>query len=258
MERCCLISAAFVTFLGLSTEDERERIIAQWIQEAHLPTDFEIIKFLSTETEQLNWKNKGLPASQIAIENTTMIFNSTQIPFIIDPTGKISTFLLNYLKEISGKLASIELLNGSQNDLITQIELGVRFGKICIIDDILDIDPALSALLRRDFSSQGPRQVVQLGDKSIDLNESFKLFFCSKNEQIKLQSFVRASVTEVNFSTTKSGLASQLLSAAIGIEKPELEVKSSELTSQAETMKLQLDELEQILLNVSYRSRSSS
>uniref|UniRef100_A0A914XX81 Cytoplasmic dynein 2 heavy chain 1 n=1 Tax=Panagrolaimus superbus TaxID=310955 RepID=A0A914XX81_9BILA len=257
MERCCLISAAFVTFLGLSSEDERERIISKWIKEANLPSDFDVVKFLTTETEQLNWKNKGLPASQIATENTTMIFNSNQTPFIIDPTGKISTFLLNFLKDIYGKNTTIELLNGSQNDLITQIELGVRFGKIIIIDDILDIDPALSALLRKDFSSQGPRQVVQLGDKSIDLNESFKLYLCSKNEQIKLQSFVKDSVTEVNFSTTKSGLASQLLSLAIGIEKPELEVKSSELTSQAEAMKLQLDQLEQILLNELVNSEGS-
>uniref|UniRef100_A0A914DFC8 Dynein heavy chain ATP-binding dynein motor region domain-containing protein n=1 Tax=Acrobeloides nanus TaxID=290746 RepID=A0A914DFC8_9BILA len=71
-----------------------------------------------------------------------------------------------------------------------------------------------------------------------------------KNEQIQLPSFVRSTVSEANFSTTRSGLASQLLSLAIEIERPELEVRSSELTSQAESMTLQLDQLEQILLNV--------
>lgn len=96
---------------------------------------------------------------------------------------------------------------------------------------------------------------MQLGEKSVDLNENFRMYLCSKNEQIQLPGFIRSAVAEANFSTTRAGLASQLLSLAIEIERPELEVRSSELTSQAESMILQLDQLEQILLNVSLQKK---
>ncbi|KAH7718366.1 cytoplasmic dynein 2 heavy chain 1-like protein [Aphelenchoides avenae] len=142
-----------------------------------------------------------------------------------------------------------QLLRAGQHDFITQVELGVRFGKTVVVTDALDIDPAFAPLLRQEFSHQGPRRVVQLGEKTVDVNEDFRIFFCTKDDQIRLPSFAKSALAVANFSTTRSGLASQLLSLAIETEQPELEVRSSQLTSQAETMKVQLDELEQILLN---------
>uniref|UniRef100_A0A7E4URM5 Cytoplasmic dynein 2 heavy chain 1 n=1 Tax=Panagrellus redivivus TaxID=6233 RepID=A0A7E4URM5_PANRE len=260
MERCCLVAAAFVTFLGVASESQRVAVLRAWLADAGLPADFSVVRFIATETERLNWKNNGLPASTIAIENTAMMFSTKITPFCIDPTGKVAQFLVKHLslpKSGVGNVGATELLNGSQADLMTQIELGVRFGKTIVVDDVLDVDPALAALLRRDFASQGPLQVVQLGEKTVDVNESFKLFLCSKNEHIRLPGFVKNSIAEFNYSTTRSGLASQLLSLAISIERPELEVRSSQLTSEAEKMKLQLDELEQILLTELVNSEGS-
>lgn len=93
--------------------------------------------------------------------------------------------------------------------------MGVRFGKTLVIEDVDDIEPALIPLLREEFSHQGPRTVVQLGEKQVDLNEKFKLFLCSKNEQIRLPEYIQSAVSVVNFSTTKSGLASQVSSFAV-------------------------------------------
>lgn len=93
---------------------------------------------------------------------------------------------------------------------MTQVELGVRFGKTLVIDDIYTVEPAMVPLLRKEFSTQGPRQVCTVGDKQIDVNEHFRLFLCTRNEQIRLQGHVKAAVTEVNFSTTLAGLSSQV------------------------------------------------
>lgn len=98
MEKCCLVAAAFITFLGLATEDVREKIMREWLELCHLPNNFNVVQFLASETDQLNWKNKGLPASKIAVENTAMLFNNAQTPFIIDSTGKVTEFLQKYLK----------------------------------------------------------------------------------------------------------------------------------------------------------------
>uniref|UniRef100_A0A915E5T1 Cytoplasmic dynein 2 heavy chain 1 n=1 Tax=Ditylenchus dipsaci TaxID=166011 RepID=A0A915E5T1_9BILA len=228
MERCCLISAAFVTFLGVATEELRETTLNKWLSLCNLPNSFKFVSFLTPETEQLTWKEKGIPASAIAVENASIIFNNTQTVFVIDPTGRVSQFLANCFK------ANLQILKGNQHDLLTQIEMGVRFGKTLVIEDVDVVEPAC---------------VVQLGEKQVDLNDNFKMFLCSKNEQIKLPEYVQSAVSVVNFSTTKSGLASQLLSLAIEIEKPELEEKCKKLVSEAEVLKIQLDQLEQQLLN---------
>ncbi|CAJ0574308.1 unnamed protein product, partial [Mesorhabditis spiculigera] len=129
-----------------------------------------------------------------------------------------------------------------------QIELGIRFGKTLIIDDIVDIPPVLHPLLRRDLSSQGPRQVVVFCDKALDFHADFRLLLCTKNERLQLTATEAAALQQVSFITTRSGLSAQLLGLAIRLERPELELKSSELTRGAEEMKMQLEALELSLL----------
>uniref|UniRef100_A0AC35UGI5 Dynein heavy chain n=1 Tax=Rhabditophanes sp. KR3021 TaxID=114890 RepID=A0AC35UGI5_9BILA len=244
LEKQCLIGAAFVTFMGTCSEEQRKRMIDEWC-DALSVTDFNLPKFLTTDTEILNWKRNKLPEDQLSIENASILFNSSDFCLIIDTTGRICTFLQSQLKD-----SNVEVINAGRSDLLLQIELGVRFGKTIIIDDVMDIEPGLVPLLRKQISSQGPRQIIQIGNNDkIDYNPAFKLFMCTKNAQIKLPSYISSIVNEVNFSTTKSGLTAQLLSLAIQIEKPKLDKRSSELTNEAEQMQMKLNELEGILLD---------
>ncbi|VDM42915.1 unnamed protein product [Toxocara canis] len=242
LERCCVLTAAFVTFLGSASEQVRKATMDEWKKLTNVEK-FSALQFASMETEQLNWKNKGLPSDTLSLENAMITFNSVQTPLLVDPSGRVSSFLANYLRE-----SKAERLNAAQPDFITQVELGVRFGKSLIVDDVVEVDRALVKLLRTELSSQGPRQVVQIGEKSLDYNANFRIFFCTKNSQIDLPRSIKSAINEVNFTTTRSGLASQMLALAIQIEKPELESRSSELTRSAEDMKMKLDELEHVLL----------
>uniref|UniRef100_A0A914NZL5 Dynein heavy chain ATP-binding dynein motor region domain-containing protein n=1 Tax=Meloidogyne incognita TaxID=6306 RepID=A0A914NZL5_MELIC len=84
-----------------------------------------------------------------------------------------------------------------------KIELGVRFGKTLIVDELdNDIEPSLVPLLRREFKSIGTRLTVQLGEKQVDFNDKFRLFLCTRNENNRLGEHIRGSLTEVNFSVT--------------------------------------------------------
>uniref|UniRef100_A0A183FQZ6 AAA_9 domain-containing protein n=1 Tax=Heligmosomoides polygyrus TaxID=6339 RepID=A0A183FQZ6_HELPZ len=97
------------------------------------------------------------------------------------------------------------------------------------------------------------------------------LFLCTKNQHIVIPSSIRNVLSEINFTTTRSGLTSQarhtnspnvflygilyhnavffqLLGLAIQIEKPELEERSSALARDAESKKMELEKLEQLLL----------
>ena len=53
-----------------------------------------------------------------------------------------------------------------------QIELGVRFGKTLIVDEVDNgIEPALIPLLRKEFKSVGTRLAVQLGEKQAKIKK---------------------------------------------------------------------------------------
>ncbi|TKR92932.1 hypothetical protein L596_007488 [Steinernema carpocapsae] len=249
LSRCCIISSAFITFLGGASERMRADTVDQWLNVINLSkssgstTKFNVLAFLALETEQLSWKNQGLPSDVLSLQNTVTLFKTVETSLIVDATGRVASFLERFLEN------SVVRLNAGQSDLLTQIELGIRFGKSVILEDVVAIDPVLVPLLRREVSVQGPRQTVHFGEKTIDFNENFHLFLCTKNEQINLPSAVNSVVNVVNYSTTRSGLTSQLLSIAIEIEKPELEHRSNDLTKSVEQMKMKLDELEQILLS---------
>ncbi|KAL3101915.1 hypothetical protein niasHS_003324 [Heterodera schachtii] len=244
VEHCCLIGAAFVTFLGAATEEMRAQTMANWREICQLPAAFDLLNFLASETAQLRWKSEGLLANKLVMENGAILFAVKNTPFVVDPSGTVCTFLANHFKG-----NSTEILRANQTDLMTKIELGVRFGKTLIIDEIDErIEPALVPLLRRDFHTIGARLAIQLGEKQVDFNDQFRLFLCSRNEHCHLASHVSAVVSEINFSITRSGLASQFLSLAIELEKPELEQSSAQLSSQMEALKLEMDNLEQVLL----------
>ncbi|KAE9420714.1 hypothetical protein Angca_008064, partial [Angiostrongylus cantonensis] len=240
VESCSIITAAFVTYLGGCSEKIRTEVLKTFQQNINL-NNFSPVAFCAMETEQLNWRNHGLPADSLSIENTVIIFNGSPTPLIIDPTGRVASFLHSFIQKS-------EVLRAAQTDLFTQIEFGIRFGKTIIVDDVTEVDAALVPIFRRELSSQGPRQVITFADKQIDYHPDFKLFLCTKNQQIVIPSSIRNVLSEVNFTTTRSGLASQLLGLAIQIERPELEEKSSSLARDTETKKVELENLEQLLL----------
>uniref|UniRef100_A0A1I7UMZ6 Cytoplasmic dynein 2 heavy chain 1 n=1 Tax=Caenorhabditis tropicalis TaxID=1561998 RepID=A0A1I7UMZ6_9PELO len=240
MELCSLITSAFITYLGGCSEKDRKSLLKAMCKMFNMQ-HFNPLSFASLETEQLNWKTKGLPADQLSLENGMIMFNSSHVPLIIDPSGQVSLFLSKFLEKS-------ETFKAAQPDLMTQIELAIRFGKTIIVDDVVEFDSCLIPILRKDLSSQGPRQVISFAGKSIDFNPDFRIFICTRDEKIGIRPNCAVQINTVNFTTTISALSAQLLDVAIHLEKPELEERSSSLLRDAELKKLELEGLEQLLL----------
>ena len=76
----------------------------------------------------------------------------------------------------------------------------------------------LFPVLRKDLIQQGPRQVVQVGEKSVDYNPNFKLFLTTRDSFVVIPPNAQALITAINFTVTKSGLEGQLLSITINFE----------------------------------------
>lgn len=128
------------------------------------------------------------------------------------------------------------------------MELAVRFGKTLIIQEADTIEPILFPIMRKELQSQGPRFMVQIGDKTVDYNNEFRLYITTRNTNPSLAPDALAITTVVNFTTTRAGLSGQLLAVTIQHEKPELESKKTELLRTEEDFKIQLSKLEDSLL----------
>ncbi|XP_064610087.1 cytoplasmic dynein 2 heavy chain 1-like isoform X3 [Liolophura sinensis] len=237
-----LLAAAFISYLPSAPEDVRRRSLTGWQETVGL-SGFDVRRFLSTESEQLTWKAEGLPSDDLSMENALVILQNSLRPFLVDPSARATEWLKAHLKE-----NRLEVIKQQDANFTTSLELAVRFGKTLIIQEMDGIEPILYPLLRGDLTSQGPRFVVQIGEKTIDYNEEFRLFMTTRNPNPEIPPDAASIVSEVNFTTTRAGLTGQLLATTIQHEKPELEVRKTELLKQEEDLKIQLAQLEESLL----------
>ncbi|KAI4889837.1 hypothetical protein NFI96_027314, partial [Prochilodus magdalenae] len=245
------LAAAFITYLSAAPEDQRRAKLHTWMENSGLQK-FDLRHFLCSESEQLIWKSEGLPSDDLSMENALVIlqvlhtlrtFHSVACPFLIDPSSRATEWLRTHLKE-----HRLEVINQQDSNFITVLELAVRFGKTLIIQEVDGVEPVLYPLLRRDLIAQGPRYVVQIGDKVVDYNEDFRLFLATRNPSPFIPPDAASVITEVNFTTTRAGLRGQLLALTIQHEKPELESEKTKLLQQEEEKKIQLALLEESLL----------
>ncbi|KAM9852784.1 cytoplasmic dynein 2 heavy chain 1 isoform 4-T4 [Aulostomus maculatus] len=244
-----MLASAFITYLSAAPEDRRRQCLETWMTQAELQK-FDLRSFLCSESEQLIWKSQGLPSDDLSMENALVILQinalklrSVACPFLIDPSSRATEWLRTHLQQ-----HRLEVINQQDSNFMTSLELAVRFGKTLIIQEMDGVEPVLYPLLRRDFIAQGPRYVVQIGDKVIDYNEDFRLFLATRNPTPYIPPDASSVVTEVNFTTTRAGLRGQLLALTIQQEKPELETEKTRLLQQEEDKKIQLAQLEESLL----------
>lgn len=177
MPKNSMISAGFVTYLSPHSEDIRESIMKQWRGSAN-SANYDFRKFMSTESEMLRWKGEGLPGDSLSMENAIAIFNSVKTPLIVDPASTATSWLK------SQEASQLEVLNQSDPRFTSQLELAVRFGKTLVIQEIDRVEALLFPLLRLDLVKQGPRWMVQIGEKLIDYSETFRLFLCTRDSHI--------------------------------------------------------------------------
>nr|XP_032832089.1 cytoplasmic dynein 2 heavy chain 1 [Petromyzon marinus]XP_032832097.1 cytoplasmic dynein 2 heavy chain 1 [Petromyzon marinus]XP_032832104.1 cytoplasmic dynein 2 heavy chain 1 [Petromyzon marinus] len=237
-----LLAAAFITYLSSAPEDQRRMSMSTWAARLGLQ-DFNLLRFLSTESQQLQWKSEGLPTDELCMENALVTLQSGICPFLIDPSSRAIEWLKTHLKD-----TRLEVINQQDVNFMTSLELAVRFGKTLIIQEVENIEPVLYPLLRGDLIAQGSRFVVQLGERQVDHSDEFRLFLATRSPRPDVPPDAASALTAVNFTTTRAGLTAQLLALTLQHEKPELETRKTELLCQEEEKKIQLALLEDSLL----------
>lgn len=60
------------------------------------------------------------------------------------------------------------------------------------------------------FFFEGPRFVIQIGEKMIDYHEEFQLFMTTRNPSPEIAPDAVSIIAEVNFTTTRAGLTGQV------------------------------------------------
>lgn len=187
---------------------------------------------------------KGLPNDQLSIENSQILTFLKNISVIIDP----HTQATNWLKQKIQSENKVETLTQQDPKFLNTLELAIRFGKTLIIQEIDYIEPVLTPIIKGDFARQGARNLMQIGDKSLDVNETFRLYLTTRNSSIEIAKHQKDLVSIVNFSVTKSGLEGKLLSIIITYFQPEIEKEKQELLEEQEKLKINLSTLEEKLL----------
>lgn len=81
---------------------------------------------------------------------------------IVPPSFLIADVLLTVGKDASRPL---EVVSAADARFSSRVELSVRFGKTLLVLECDGVEPMLYPLARQDLVHQGPRFVVQVGDK---------------------------------------------------------------------------------------------
>ena len=131
-----LISAAFVSYIGPFNATFRNNLWQEvWlpdIVEKKLPftEGVDPLKVLASEADMAKWKNDGLPADRVSLENAAVFTSCSRWPLIIDPQ-------LQGQKWIRGKEGTeLHVIQLSQRQWIKRVEQAVSNGNVMMIESI--------------------------------------------------------------------------------------------------------------------------
>ncbi|ORC91608.1 putative dynein heavy chain [Trypanosoma theileri] len=241
-----IISAAFMTYIAKETEDIRLRYFKQWSNRLNFTSVETVTGFMRAESDLLEWKSEGLPGDDLSQENAIAMLDAVQTPLIIDPANQAIEWVKVHLKN---KNIITEVTSVQDERFAHTLELAVRFGKTLLVMDVDGIEPILYPILRKDLLSAGAKRIVQVGNKQVDWQDTFRIMLFTRRTDLLLPPGGAGLVLEVNFSVTRFGLENQLLGVTIQHERPELEEQRVELVKKEENLKLELSKLEVRLLN---------
>lgn len=240
-----VVAAAFIAYLGKEPEDVRQRYLTSWCSRFGLPETFKVSSFLRTEGELLQFKAEGLPGDELSLENAVIMLECLRTPLVVDPANRAIEWVRQHL---SSKNTVIEMISMHDERFTHTLELAIRFGKTLLVTEVTHVSPMLFPILRSDLTSAGAKRTVQVGNKSVDWQDTFKIILFTRDAGLTIPPGCAALIQEVNFSVTSLGLESQLLGITIQYEKPELEQQKREVLEKEESLKIEINKLEVRLL----------
>eukprot|EP01063_Lacrimia_lanifica_P037885 TRINITY_DN7923_c0_g2_i1.p1 TRINITY_DN7923_c0_g2~~TRINITY_DN7923_c0_g2_i1.p1 ORF type:complete len:2747 (+),score=1343.32 TRINITY_DN7923_c0_g2_i1:292-8241(+) len=246
----CLLSGGFLAYNGYFDDHYRRSVILpKWMKaltdrKIAFKKHLSLQDYLSTTDDRLEWQSNGLPPDELYVENAIILKRFQRYPLIIDPSGMAVSFVMTQFKD--KKIAKTSFL---EDGFMKTLETSIRFGYPLLVQDVECIDPIMNPILNKEVSKEGGFSRIRLGDKDIDLSPGFKLILSTRDPTYQFAPDICGRVSFANFTVTPGSLTSQCLHTTLKIERPDIEVKRSEIMkAQGEYMLLQR-KLEQQLLD---------
>ncbi|KAH8584742.1 dynein heavy chain [Cryptosporidium sp. chipmunk genotype I] len=257
----CLLSAAFICFAGGLDQILRSHYIKLWqrildqFQLSHTnPSTFKIVDYLSKPNERLLWQSYGLSNDDLSVENAIIIKRHIRYPFIIDPSGYATSFLLEMNKHNNknsnnsggGKLQTSTF---SDSNFPKLLESSLRFGSSLLIQDVgSSLDPLIYSVLNQEIHLHGGRSLITVGDSEVDFSPHFRVYLTTQDPTIQYGPDLTSRVTMVNFTVTPTSLLEQSRNIILKELRPDIDKKRTDLLRLHGEYRVQLRECEDNLL----------
>ena len=202
------------------------------------------LAMLARDSDIASWKNEGLPADRMSLENGAVITSCARWPLLIDPQLQGVAWLK---KRLGDELAVIQL---TQPGWLGKVSKCIQNGGKLLIESVgEEIDPILEPVLSRAIIRRGRSSfVMKLGGDEIEYDPKFQLWLQTKLPNPHYRPEIAAQCTIVNFIVTPEGLEDQILAMVVNVEKPELEQEKQSLVHKQNEFKVTLAQLEDDLL----------
>ncbi|EDW77285.2 uncharacterized protein Dwil_GK18215 [Drosophila willistoni] len=248
-----LLIALAINYYASRGLEERSSSLKRLAKEFQLPIDdFSLRQSLITDQQQIIWESQGLARDAQIIESAALLkqilelpFGSCPVPLILDPSQRVTTWLMVYLKSEN---RACELSSHGNERLAYQLELAVRFGKILLVTDCDQLRPPLAQLIQGHIYMKFNKRQMAVGSKLIDLHENFQLVLISKSQRLALPKELASQVNQLRFTITAAGLTDQLMSQAIVLKNPKLEQQRIDVLQREGDLLKQRMELQDKLL----------
>lgn len=171
----CLLSTAFISYLGPFITMYRDNLMLQWEKEIvilklPLSSEFMIMNFLSDPTTIREWNIQGLPSDDFSTENGIIVTRGERWPLIIDPQCQAHKWIKNMEQK-----HDLQIIDFGQLDYLRILENALQFGKPVLLQNIMEtIDPALMPILTKALIKQGGQILIKFNDKLISYNDNFR------------------------------------------------------------------------------------
>ncbi len=244
-----LVFASFQSYLGAFNDSFRQRLIKQVIKDLecrdlHCDSDFKPEELVLSNSELQTWSAKGLSKDPYSIQNGILTMNGSRFPLCIDPQEQALTWIKKCFESDQLTVKSMK-----DKDYMKHLELAIEFGNPFIFQNVgEELDPILDNILNRNITITNGQKKVSVGDKTIEWDDNFRLYLCTKLNNPNYTPEIMSTVNLVNYSVTRDGLAEQLLNIVIDNERPELELQYQQLINIMNSNMTILTQLEDSLL----------
>ncbi|KAI4493628.1 hypothetical protein M0804_001804 [Polistes exclamans] len=245
----CLISTAFVSYLGPFVSNYREKLFTIWMKEVsekEIPMSprLDVKEFLADPTTIREWNIQGLPSDGFSTENGIIVTRGTRWPLVIDPQCQA----MKWIKNMEAK-NSLRVIDFGQADFMKVLEQALQFGWPVLLENVGEtLDPVLNPILEKAFIKSGDQVMIKFNDKMITYNAKFRLFITTKLSNPHYAPEISTKTTLCNFAIKEQGLEAQLLGIVVRKEKPQLEEQKDSLVLTIASGKRTLKELEDRIL----------